>query len=660
MYQIGCTAPPVAEAPTRMTTPGSGLMNDNQRHKHDRTVHLCVSSAVLIATLVCTRATAEVTHVWSAAYGDSLRGDVGLCVSTDPSGNLYLAGTFRGTVDFGGGPLTSDGTLGWGDAFLAKFDAAGNHLWSRSAGGPRQDYAHAGLADPDGNVIMVALLWGTHDVGGGPIGADRNNNVILAKYDPDGGHIWSRSFGDPTPLETIRVSGTAMDLPGNTFLAGDFNGNAYLGGDTLNSDDGPLFLARYDTDGVNLWSVQFGGDVSEIWGVDVEGNGTAFVTGRRPAGFSLLKFDTAGSQIWSVSFTATSGVAYAVAVPDGRGNVYVTGEFTGAIDFGGGPLISDTAGSAFVAKFDERGKYIWGRAWSSSGDARVSGRRACVDVSGNVIVAGAMVGDVDFGGGLLTGAGEYDSFLLELSPGGSHIWSRRFGGSGQDYPTDIHLDARGRYFITGAFENTADFGGTPLVSAGREDMFVARYDIVVIEFFDAHSVPGTIHLYSAFAADLGVDTVSVYRAEGSDSLSLYRRVPHTGGAFHFEDRHFVQGRSYRYRIGVRTGYGETLSPIRTVDTPRYATTLFPAAPNPFNPFTTIRYQMAQTGPVTLYIYDVRGRRIATLVDDIRSAGPHSVRWNGTNAAGAGVGSGVYFCRLESQDGILTGRLVLLK
>jgi hypothetical protein len=75
--------------------------------------------------------------------------------------------------------------------------------------------------------------------------------------------------------------------------------------------------------------------------------------------------------------------------------------------------------------------------------------------------------------------------------------------------------------------------------------------------------------------------------------------------------------------------------------------LDPCRPNPFNPHTTISFQVGAAGPTTLRIYDVTGRLISTLVDGVMTAGEHAVTWNGTSNAGQPVASGIYFMRLET-------------
>lgn len=85
-----------------------------------------------------------------------------------------------------------------------------------------------------------------------------------------------------------------------------------------------------------------------------------------------------------------------------------------------------------------------------------------------------------------------------------------------------------------------------------------------------------------------------------------------------------------------------------------------AWPNPFNPQTTIHYQLPAARDVLIAIYNVRGQKIATLVNQRRATGLHTTRWNGTNDAGESVASGIYFYRMQAGDFVQTKRLLLLR
>jgi hypothetical protein len=106
-------------------------------------------------------------------------------------------------------------------------------------------------------------------------------------------------------------------------------------------------------------------------------------------------------------------------------------------------------------------------------------------------------------------------------------------------------------------------------------------------------------------------------------------------------------------VGEPTGIG---------DTPELRTALGQSFPNPFNPTTTIRYTLRDRAHVSLKVYDVAGRLVKTLVNELQSPRPEGFEatWNGENEAGEAVASGVYFCKFIAGDFVQTRKLVLLK
>lgn len=107
-------------------------------------------------------------------------------------------------------------------------------------------------------------------------------------------------------------------------------------------------------------------------------------------------------------------------------------------------------------------------------------------------------------------------------------------------------------------------------------------------------------------------------------------------------------------------YENQLPPTTVRPSPRATVRSLENSPNPFNPSTAIRFELTREAPAVLSVFDAAGARIVTLHDGKLPAGAHSVRWNGTDARGNGVASGVYFCRLEAGGDVFTRKLVLLK
>ena len=127
------------------------------------------------------------------------------------------------------------------------------------------------------------------------------------------------------------------------------------------------------------------------------------------------------------------------------------------------------------------------------------------------------------------------------------------------------------------------------------------------------------------------------------------------------------GHLYYYRVsavddaGNESGYGapDVISDDETGDTPR-AVTLHQNVPNPFNPTTTIRFDLPAASRVRLTVYDVNGRLVRTLADEDMQAGTKEVTWNGLDNEGRKVASGVFFSRLSTPGRIVSRKMVLLR
>jgi len=172
---------------------------------------------------------------------------------------------------------------------------------------------------------------------------------------------------------------------------------------------------------------------------------------------------------------------------DAAGNAYTTGMFQGTVDFDpGGPVVSLTAPSpgynVFVQKLDGSGNFVWAVGFGDTGNE--TGNTITLDNAGNVYVAGAFEGTVDFDPGPgtfnLTSAGATDIFILKLDAGGNLLWAMNLGGTGLDVANAIKVDVNGDIYATGYFQNTVDFnpgaGVFNLTSAGNYDIFIMKLD----------------------------------------------------------------------------------------------------------------------------------------------------------------------------------------
>jgi subtilisin family serine protease len=83
-------------------------------------------------------------------------------------------------------------------------------------------------------------------------------------------------------------------------------------------------------------------------------------------------------------------------------------------------------------------------------------------------------------------------------------------------------------------------------------------------------------------------------------------------------------------------------------------------PNPFNPTTTIRYSLPARSHITISVYNILGRKVQTLIDEVKSAGTHTAVWNGTDETGQAVSSGIYFYRVKTADRAESRKMLLLR
>ncbi len=131
----------------------------------------------------------------------------------------------------------------------------------------------------------------------------------------------------------------------------------------------------------------------------------------------------------------------------------------------------------------------------------------------------------------------------------------------------------------------------------------------------------------------------------------------------FVDEDVDAGQSYIYRLsdvntsGVVNVYDEITialpgSPAQTV--------LEPPFPNPFNPETRINYQLAESGPVEIVVYNLLGRKVRTLVDENQSAGSYNVYWHGDDAWGHKTATGTYLIVLKTAEGMRTQKVVMVR
>ena len=158
-------------------------------------------------------------------------------LAVDSSGNIYATGTFSGTVDFGGGNITTSGN----DIYLLKLNSSLAFQWvkrfARDDGAAGQALGLAVTVDEDGNVYSVGQIAGNYNLGGQNVVSGGNNDAYIVKYDSSGTFQWSKTFGGGS---TMDANDKAQDIviDSNDFIitAGRISGNtnfSTVGGNTI-------------------------------------------------------------------------------------------------------------------------------------------------------------------------------------------------------------------------------------------------------------------------------------------------------------------------------------------------------------------------------------------------------------------------------------------
>jgi hypothetical protein len=187
-------------------------------------------------------------------------------------------------------------------------------------------------------------------------------------------------------------------------------------------------------------------------------------------------------------------------------------------------------------------------------------------------------------------------------------------------------------------------------------------------------VPITITRFDARVTDASAVTISweTVADETIAGFELLRAIgggelrPLTHGLIPSDRREFVDvtvtpGSRYEYVLVAHAASGSTFQSQRVgASVPIATLSLGANVPNPFHEATRITVSLPERSDVNVAVFDVSGRRVATIASGVREAGAHELTWDGTNDAGQRVGAGVYFYRLETGKQTLTRKLLLVR
>ena len=621
--------------------------------------------------------TADGDFVW-AMNNEELDGDYVKEIEVDDDGNIYLFGEyFADTVDldFGEGEyiITNNGNR---DVFVAKYDENARIIWGASFGDTEWDRAGGIEVDANGDVIITGSFEGTIDIDRSTavyeLNAGAGQNMFLVKYNRNGRLHWGFNVGEDDDLfafdvavdayKRITVTGTFDSVNGVDF---DASGDTYV---LEAEDDGDAYVVRYLSDGSLDMATRFGGE-RKPFAREVELN------------------------------------------PDGT--MYVAGEMFGLTDFDPGPAKKelDFGNDAFIAKYTEEGHLIW---VAGIGEAfyGINVEGLVVDPFGNIHIAGyfgeAFNNTLDFdpteSSYIVDYIGaNYDLYVAQyrdpqpqyrVNSGGPVVadpilaWSRDTRTEPSPYfntvsgnhtrrtplafanPTSAPSSVFNHYRTDERVRNetipmeytfpveNGDFNvcllfvepDEAVTESGLRDFFILVEEELRYVAFDIVENTGVATAMRKCFYDQVTDGTLNIELLGS-VIRQYRPVLH---GVEITPVTASVSRDEQSIAAAAPATLETKLSVSNAELPEQ-NTLKGNYPNPFNPTTTIHFELKEAAPVTLTVYDVLGRVVQQVVNGTLEAGSHELMFDAQ-----GLPGGTYLYKLDTPHGSYTKKMLLLK
>ena len=404
-------------------------------------------------------------ELWAKTVGGNCN-SWGTGIKTDAHGNCYVTGYFDNSaiIIFGSDTLSSAGSSGPLNFFIAKYDSLGNVLWAKTANGTINQ-----------------------SMGNGPsINIDVNGNVYV-----------TGTFGNNPIINTITFS--------NVILTG------------FGKSD--IFIVKYDSSGNVLWAKCVGGSNNDFGtGISLDANGNSYITGyfgsttlafdsitvtNNSNGNSIIfvaKYDSLGNVIWAKSSGTYSCLKPSISI-DANGNSYITGFFnTNYAVFGNITLTNVCDESIFIVKFDSLGNVVWAKSAGGVSTDSDEAHSIITDAKGNSYVTGFFQGMLTFGNtAVLTSTGSLDIFVAKYDSSGNVLWVQKAGGDDNDVGNGISIDANGNSYITGyCYSSYAIFGNSGWANCGNTNnsiVFVAKLKNVTIGITEVNNLANKVNVF---------------------------------------------------------------------------------------------------------------------------------------------------------------------
>jgi len=318
---------------------------------------------------------ADGNWLWSMAIGGS-GADYAHRVTTDPEGNIYLAGGFSESFTLGTYDLTCNGG---NDLFFAKLDPSGNVISAASVGSTYQDTLSGIAVTPAGEVYVAGIYRGAITIGTTTL-TTPSYGLFYSKWSPTFEPLWAnQGYSSYPSIECVNIG---SDPSGNLILIGNFSEQCAFGSPnpvTLYNQNIGGYVVKLSPTGNAIWGESVSLSNFGITNSYIDHAGNSYISGDmcfiiEKDGTRLDnmprcgKLSSNGTWAWYEPFADMQSCVYVRITGDQAGNAYLTGILWGSFDFGGYVLNGDFDNeNIFVAKGDPSGNWQWGLQTVDSG-----------------------------------------------------------------------------------------------------------------------------------------------------------------------------------------------------------------------------------------------------------------------------------------------------
>lgn len=607
------------------------------------------------------------TKKWALSQGGQAP-DAGKSVQIDPSGNIYMSGVFSKTVQIGANTLRSHGRL---DGFMAKYNSLGQPLWVRHAGGgPDDDFADAITPGSTEKEVYVTGSFSGE--------ATFRSKTLQSNGDFD-------AFVERR-IESFETATLTPAIQSPQFVGAEYGVDVKVG------ESKNIYSITFDLYYSNSEYVQiqqpleiavepgsYLGKDATVTATTDEINGKVTITAQRNQTFvpnenedilvnvrfitsKNTPFDTESEMLFD-NITAQNEFGEEVFITPIPGKVKLIGV---------GVWPGDTNHDGIVNEADV---LPIGQFFNSTGPKRMDSSlqwKEQITVPWDIFAS--TFADAD-GDGVVS---LQDVFAIGLN------WKRTVGNASYamsmtpktvskkfSNPSTLYMQAEAKtnsneIWIEVIADSVEDLFGlafeitypvTPSITVKQIENGVLMPD--PIYFTDHDTLNGKISVAMSQKGDIGgvngggsvskilFDISSYPLSDFLNSLTMF-----------FVKAIDSKGEDIAFQIGtdiIITDVAENLDALVTKDF-----VLYPNSPNPFNPSTTIRYDLPEQSNVRLTIFDQLGKLVKILFDERQGIGQHVVTWNGRDEFGNQVSSGVYICLIKTDRFMKARRMMLLK